>query len=203
MCSGRKKQKYNQLNLFVNNHRFLNNSRKQMIGCTAVLMFFPSITCVVFKITPRRETKGTLTWILCPSDVITHPQKEVLSMLDLMVLWFSLLDLVTKLASPFCRRLLCADFCSLVSCRRTFWRTTSCRTCNDNNVLTVCVSTRTTFRHVGKIHNLLQTATDLCEDNLAALNKTEPFFLLQWTCFQVKMCFYVFQSDGDRYFKII
>lgn len=57
-----------------------------------------------------------------------YPQKEAESILDLMLLWFSLLDLVTKLASPFCRRLLCAAFCCLVSCLRTFWRTTSYRT---------------------------------------------------------------------------
>lgn len=75
------------------------------------------------------QTKSMLTTIpsvhhYCP----VHPQKEAESILDLMLLWFSLLDFVTKLASPFCRRLLCAAFCCLVSCLRTFWRTTSYRT---------------------------------------------------------------------------
>lgn len=41
-----------------------------------------------------------------PPDVTTYSQKGALSMLDLIVFRFSLLDLVTKLASPFCRRLL-------------------------------------------------------------------------------------------------
>lgn len=62
-----------------------------------------------------------------------YPQNSLVSMLDLMLFWFSLLDLVSKLASPFCRRLLCAAFCCLVSCLRTFWRITSCRTHDNNN----------------------------------------------------------------------
>lgn len=75
------------------------------------------------------QTRGLLTWnpsVHHCSPI--HPQKEAPSILDLMLFSFSLLDLVTKLASPFCRRLLCAAFCCLVSCLRTFWRTTSCRT---------------------------------------------------------------------------
>lgn len=68
-----------------------------------------------------------LTSILSVSHCSSiYPQKEALSKLDLMLFWFSRLDLVTKLASPLCRRLLCAAFCCLVSCLRTFWRTTSC-----------------------------------------------------------------------------
>lgn len=75
------------------------------------------------------KQKGMLTTIPSVHHCSpVYPQKEAESILDLMLLWFSLLDLVTKLASPFCRRLLCAAFCCLVSCLRTFWRTTSYRT---------------------------------------------------------------------------
>lgn len=56
-----------------------------------------------------------------------YPQREPQSRLDLMLLWFSRWVSVTRLASPLCRRLLCAAFCCLVSCILTFWRTTSCR----------------------------------------------------------------------------
>lgn len=96
---------------------------------------------------------------VCPSVYSPiYPQKEALSMLDLMLFWLSLLDWVTKLASPFCRRLLWAAFCCLVSCLRTFWRTTSCKTNknNDSRVLqttvrSVCLykAGTTVCRHVG------------------------------------------------------
>lgn len=96
---------------------------------------FPSIITCLQKKQQRHSCR-----------VSVYPQKLALSILDLMVIWFSLLDLVTKLASPFCRRLLCSPFCCLVSCLRTFCRTTSCKhTTPDSTLLqmngsTVCLS---------------------------------------------------------------
>lgn len=94
--------------------------------------------CKVFFNSPDTEratrhhvswSSNRYTWVLpVHHRSPIHPQKASLSTLDLMMSWLSLMDLVTKLASPFCRRLLWAAFCCLVSCLRTFWRTTSCRT---------------------------------------------------------------------------
>lgn len=136
---------------------------KQLSCCTdSLLLDFPS--CFQSR---RRKTTQHVNQIkrhvdmnsVCPSVYSPiYPQKEALSMLDLMLFWLSLLDWVTKLASPFCRRLLWAAFCCLVSCLRTFWRTTSCKTNknSDSRVLqttvrSVCLykAGTTVCRHVG------------------------------------------------------
>lgn len=107
-----------------------------------------------------------------------HPQKEALSTLDLIVLWFSLLDFVTKLASPFCRRLLCAAFCCLVSCLRTFWRTTSCRAQKaKTDEGKFCLSPRDTLNNA-----LLRIITGGMVEQLATLSLVASLSVLVLRC---------------------
>lgn len=133
-----------------------------------------------------------LTWIPSIHHIPVYPQKEALSILDLMFIWFSLLDLVTKLASPLCRRLLCAAFCCLVSCLRTFWRTTSCGTHNNRGsrllqalyTRTVCLCRANTtvcrLFLATFFHNLQHHVKTLRQHR-----QDTPFFLSEVSYFQV------------------